>query len=78
MGSGGLVGGEGQGVLVVRAEGGGIWIGKSRGKGAEGLEAGSPVSRECGDRDSRFVDTRGQRQAEFELRKGASGRGLMI
>lgn len=42
--------GEGQGVLVVRAEGGGIWIGKSRGKGAEGLEAGSPVSRECGDR----------------------------
>lgn len=31
-------GGE-QGVLVVRAEGGGIWLGKSRGKGAEGLEA---------------------------------------
>lgn len=32
-------GGE-QGVLVVRAEGGRIWIGKSRDKGAEGLEAG--------------------------------------
>lgn len=40
MGSGGLVG-QDQGVLVVRAEGGGIWIGKSRGKGAEGLEADS-------------------------------------
>lgn len=40
MGSGGLAG-QDQGVLVVRAEGGGIWIGKSRGKGAEGLEADS-------------------------------------
>lgn len=72
----------GHGVRRLSWGGAGSPGGQSRGRRnmnrkEQGQGCGGPgswqLSRECGDRD-----TRGQRQAEFELWKGASGRGLMI